>query len=173
MIKYVFKNKDQMFKGATDADPQAIGEALAEISAEHGDELHPKDVVTAAASRKHPLHRHFEWDDAKAAQAHRLSQARAVIRSIRVVDEATGKSPPAFLSVAAPSGGVAYRTAGDVQGSLELQLAVARQAERDLKAFDSRYKSLLEDLCSDLTPVRETIARRVQDLEEHEARAAA
>ena len=38
-------------------------------------------VVEAARDDQSPLHRHFEWDDAKAAHTERLSQARGIIRA--------------------------------------------------------------------------------------------
>jgi hypothetical protein len=53
-------------------------------------ELTPERVVELARSRSSPLHEMFEWDDEVAAHAHRLQQARAIIRSVRVevtVDE--------------------------------------------------------------------------------------
>lgn len=47
--------------------------------------LTPAAVVDAARDESHPLHDRFEWDDSKAAEAHRLNQARVLIRSVRVV----------------------------------------------------------------------------------------
>lgn len=47
--------------------------------------LTPEDVVHAASDRSSPLHGLFEWDDKKAAHSHRLTQARRLIRGVRVV----------------------------------------------------------------------------------------
>lgn len=47
-------------------------------------ELTPERVVEHAQRQDSPLHEFFEWDDALAAQAHRLQQARSLIRSVRV-----------------------------------------------------------------------------------------
>lgn len=47
--------------------------------------LEAEDVVESARSADSPLHRFFEWDDAKAAHQHRLSQARRLIRMVTVV----------------------------------------------------------------------------------------
>jgi len=41
-------------------------------------------VVDAARAPASPLHRHFEWNDAKAGHAYRLAQARYLIRSITI-----------------------------------------------------------------------------------------
>jgi hypothetical protein len=45
----------------------------------------PALVLEAARSPASPLHACFEWDDAKAAEAFRIDQARELIRKVRVV----------------------------------------------------------------------------------------
>lgn len=53
-------------------------------------ELTPDEVLAAAAPEDSPIHDQFEWDDGKAGHTHRLTQARALIRRVRVsviVDE--------------------------------------------------------------------------------------
>jgi hypothetical protein len=62
---------------------QAI-EATLKAMAEHAP-ITPERVVEAAAAEDSPLHACFEWDDAKAAAAYRLDQARALIRSVEWV----------------------------------------------------------------------------------------
>lgn len=59
--------------------------AVEAIRAKHGGNCTDADVVEAAKVKRHTLHKLFEWDDSKAAHAHRLAQARAVLRSLRVV----------------------------------------------------------------------------------------
>ncbi len=57
--------------------------------------LRPESVVAAARDPDSPLHSYFTWDDVDAAHKHRLDQARALIRSVRVeikVEERTIKS---------------------------------------------------------------------------------
>jgi hypothetical protein len=46
-----------------------------------------------------------------------------------------------------------------VQGSLELQLAVLRQAEADLEAWTKRYRELSE-ICDDVLKARDKIRTR-------------
>lgn len=169
MIKYVFKEAPIAIRKADKADPQKIGEALAKISEDHSGRLTPEAVVNAARSNKSPLHAHFEWNDAVAAQAFRLDQARSIIRLIRVEDETTSEPQPAFISIA--DNGVAYRTRQEVVGSRELQLIVLQQAERDLKAFERRYH-MLNDVCDLVRTAREGVARKRSELETHAAAAA-
>lgn len=62
-----------------------IEEVLTHIAATNGGVLTPDDVVEAARDPASPLHERFEWDDSKAAHAHRIYQARKVIASVRVI----------------------------------------------------------------------------------------
>lgn len=162
MIKYVFREDPVAILNAKKADPQKIGQALAKIAEDCGGRLTPPAVVEAARNDKSPLHRHFEWDDAKAAQSYRLDQARAIIGVIRIDDD-TEEPTRAFLSVKDASG-VSYRTAAEVSRSLDLQLAVLKQAERDLEAFGKRYREL-EDICEDVAAAREKAKTRRAALE--------
>jgi hypothetical protein len=57
---------------------------LKEIEARDGN-LTPDAVLAEAADKLSPLHEHFEWDNKKAATQYRLDQARALIRSVRLV----------------------------------------------------------------------------------------
>jgi hypothetical protein len=47
--------------------------------------LTPTEVLDAARNPDSLIHECFEWDDEKAADSHRLSQARALIRSVDLV----------------------------------------------------------------------------------------
>jgi hypothetical protein len=70
---------------STGAERKEIRDALAKIAEENGGLLTPDAVVAAAASKSSVLHGEFEWDAKKAAHAHRIEQARTLIRSVRVV----------------------------------------------------------------------------------------
>lgn len=161
-MQYVFKDAPVAIMNAKKADPQRIGQALAKIAADGGGRLTPNAVVEAARNARSPLHRHFEWDDLKAADAYRLEQAREIIRVIRL-DDGAEEPARAFLSVK-DDAGVSYRTSQEVSGSLDLQLAVLKQAERDLDAFQKRYRELTE-ICEDVMSAREKVKERRERLE--------
>lgn len=56
--------------------------------------LTPGLVVIAAESPGHELHDRFEWDDSIAAARYRLTQAAAIIRSVKVtVERGPDKDP--------------------------------------------------------------------------------
>ena len=46
--------------------------------------LSAEEVLEAARPVASPLHGFFEWDDSKAAEAHRLEQARDLIRRVKI-----------------------------------------------------------------------------------------
>jgi hypothetical protein len=142
------------------AGAQAIGEALEAIRIANGGELHPQAVVADARNAKSPLHLHFEWDDRKAAEAYRVDQARALIRSIRVIDEDDADRPrPAFLSIRADAG-VAYHALQDVLTSADLRERLLAQAQRDLDAWTARYRELRE-IVELVLPAQQELRRRV------------
>jgi len=59
-----------------------IAEKLREL--EKDGRLLPADVLEEARNPDSPLHGHFEWDDTEAAAKYRLSQARALIRTVKL-----------------------------------------------------------------------------------------
>lgn len=160
MIKYVFREDEPIrIKGAGKASAQIIGEALEKITEKAGGVLKPRAVVEAARVKNHPLHPHFEWDDALAAESFRLEQARNLIRIVRVEDASADEGTTrAFLSIS-DNDGVAYRTVDTVKRSADLQAALLKQAERDLEAFEHRYREL-KDICEIVKSAREAIARK-------------
>lgn len=60
-------------------EAQAVLQQLADAG-----ELTPERVVAHAREEGSPLHALFDWNDESAAHAHRLHQARILIRSVRV-----------------------------------------------------------------------------------------
>lgn len=164
MIKYAFRDDGGpvILKNFDKANPQVIGETLAKIAATNEGRLSAPAVVKAASSKSSPLHPHFEWNDKIAANHFRVDQARSLIRLIRELP-ADGKEPrPAYISIA--DQGTAYRSSEEVVTSLELQLIVLKQAERDLQAWERRY-SMLREICELVTAAREKIAEVRKDVE--------
>lgn len=166
MIKYVFREKPVAIPNAAKASPQVIGEALAKISERNNGQLKPDAVwKEAKASPRHPLHKFFTWDVQKAAEAHWRDQARTLIRCVDIVSDGNKEPAPAFLSIADRSG-VSYRTTDAVLNSHDLQVAVLKAAQRDLEAFEKRYRRL-EDICD---IVRDAKGRLADRISKHESR---
>lgn len=143
MIKYVFSDRPLIVNNVDDADPQVIGLALEKIAEANQGQLKAEAVVEAAKNRKHPLHRHFEWNDAKAANAYRLDQARMIIRCVSIEEDEESEAVSAFHSVS-DRGGRSYRHHSEVLESPRLQKLILEAAKRDLVSFRQRYKKLSE-----------------------------
>jgi hypothetical protein len=82
MSKYFWKPKV-----VVPVPAQVAGEELERIRVAHNGRLTQADVVTEARDKANPLHRAFEWNDKKAANEYRLTQAAYIIRSITVTQE--------------------------------------------------------------------------------------
>ena len=81
---------------------QSVNDYLIALHQEHGT-LTPDLVVEDAKRKDSPLHDLFEWDKAKAAQAHWHDVARALIRNVRVVVVNEGRSLRAPFFVRDPA----------------------------------------------------------------------
>lgn len=159
-MRYVFRTPLTIIN-ADKADPEKIGHALEDIAKANGGSLTPHAVLDVAKNTRHVLHRHFTWDDAVAAKAHRLHQARVIIRAVRVVDDdAVGGHIPAFVSINADTGS-RYKPIYQVKESVDLQAQVLAQAERDLEAWRRRYQ-ILKDVCSIVLRAQELLKEKIE-----------
>jgi hypothetical protein len=83
------------------SDRAAVLNELAQIQGSSA-VLTAEAVLTYAANPDTALHSHFEWDDAKASHAYRLSQARQLIRVFfTVLDDGAGRDVPMRVYVEA------------------------------------------------------------------------
>jgi len=165
MLKYVFREDEPLrIKAAGKADPQTIGEALEKIRVAAGGDLEPAVVMKEARDPANPLHVHFEWDDAVAAESYRIGQARNIIRIVRVVDETASEGTSrAFISVNGKNR-ISYRALADVKESRDLQMAVLAAAERDFEALERRYREL-SDICQIVATARIAVRNKRRKIE--------
>jgi hypothetical protein len=161
MTKYGFRDTPYLFRNADKADPQKVGEALAGIAAENKGRLNPADVVEAARQRRSELHAFFTWDDAEAAEAHRLDQARAIIRAVIVVEVSAPNDnrKRAYLSICDDQG-YSYRPVKEIENDAGLQLKLMDMALRELRAFQQRFADL-QDICAMVKVVEDTVRSRM------------
>jgi hypothetical protein len=165
MTRYVFADDAPLpILAAKRADAQAIGAALQKIADKYDGRLNPEIVPDEAVAKSHPLHRHFEWDDALAGRAYRVQQARQLIRLIRVEPEDPDVEPPrAFLSIHS-EGRTSYRALDSVRRSSDYQMILLRSARRDLESFRERYSGFRE-LFQDIDKVISRIDKRIGEEE--------
>lgn len=127
-------------------DAGKAGRELESIERREG-ELTPANVLDRARSANSSLHDHFEWDDSKAAEQHRLGQAGELIRSITIDVSRSNVEPPkttrAFVSVER-QGERAYVGVQTAMSDAELRRQVLERAWAELRAFRERYADLKE-----------------------------
>jgi hypothetical protein len=142
---YTWSASFQPFKNSKGADPQVIGEALDAIAQQHGGNLKPRQIWEAAQAPRHPLHRHFEWNERRAAEAHWDTVSRVLTRSIMILaDDKNSNQPPRRAWISVPDDG--YQRVAKVMDETDLQLAVMRRALADLESWIDRYGSL-QNIC--------------------------
>lgn len=127
-------------------DPQKAGEELERIKKAGNGLLEPANVVDAARDERSPIHDHFEWDDAVAAEAFRQDQARDLVRSLTIDvsrSNVEAKAVRAFVNVdiGDQRGYVSTVTA---MSSAELRLQVLARAFAELEAWRARHAELTE-----------------------------
>jgi hypothetical protein len=142
------------------SDAERIGPELLRLKKKHG--VLTKDLlVQKAHDTRSVLHDDFNWDDASAAHAHRLEQARYILRSIMIVwDESTDDggieqvSTRLFHSVRADSdedapnqgnrGQRIHVTFRDVVENPEYAQQVIDSMERAVVRLDTRFRFYLD-----------------------------
>lgn len=134
--------------GIIPVDAQKAGEELDRIYKAKG-RLEPSDIVEESRSETAPLHPCFEWDDQKAANKYRESQAMLIVRSIVTVQESQ-KGPQqvrAFVHVEQ-----SYKPISVVVNSEKQIAELLETALSELRAFKRKYETLKE-----LSPVFDAI----------------
>lgn len=170
MPRYVFKDGRVVLLDPDSADPQKIGEALdkARRKTPPGEDMRLRVLEEARKDKRHPIHRQIEWDDKSAAHAYRLHQVNDLIASIHVYineeDDEQG-TVAAFISLSTDNSRRAFYSPSEIIGSLDLQIATLRRAERELEVWTRRYR-MLGALCEDVTEARRKIAARAAVMEE-------
>lgn len=120
-------------------------QALQDLHDRH-DGLTPRLVLDTAREPSHVLHSHFEWDNDEAAERYRLDQARALIRSFKVVyreDDNARRKVRAFVSTVSETGPV-YRATEQVLSDAFARDLLLRGLERDTQALRRKYGHLEE-----------------------------
>lgn len=136
-------------------DAQTVGVTLDRLQRGYGGRLTPRLIVDEARPKGSVLHPIFEWDDARAAEAHRQQQARQLITSVRIVryaddDDQSPQLVRCYVNLADPFGvdgeapAHAYRPLVQVIADEGMRLQLLVQARRDMKTFMTRYMEFQE-----------------------------
>jgi hypothetical protein len=153
-----------------------VAQEIAAVATAEG-VIAPEAVVQRAKDPSSPLHSYFDWRDASAAHAHRLSTARQLIRSVRVDIHNETRTIRAPFYVRQPE------AHGRDQGYVSiLQLRSSEDAARDalVSAFaraasalrNARDLAAVLGMVDELDQIEEQIAdasRRISDGDEARA----
>ncbi len=118
------------------------------IKRRNGGRLTAALVLEDARGELSPLHRYFEWDDAKASERWRLEQARKLIQQHYVVVRMPGAAPSkptrAHVIVKLPNAGRGYIGVVDAMRDDEFSEQVVSRARDEMKAWVARYERFHE-----------------------------
>jgi hypothetical protein len=131
--------------------------------------LTPALVVDEARRPDHPLHSRFEWDDEKAGEAYRHSQAQTLIRSVRiryVSSDSTevSDSVRAFTAVRTSAGYAYQPTLEVVMDPLRRQMVLAdmkrewTQMRRRWESYEQFWELVKRDVPEELVSADEISA---------------
>ena len=134
-------------------DPEILGAILQDLC-DTGDlrDLKAVQIVDAARDEKSPLHAEFEWDDGVAAELHRLTQARLLVRCIYVETTDTDGEDVitrAFVSVQSHDR-KAYTPVEIVMTQPDMRKQVIEEACEQLRQWRAKYSIYVElaQMCS-------------------------
>lgn len=139
-VTYAWK-ANRSFKVAA----QVVGLELERIETENGGRITPAAIVDEARSADSILHSFFEWDDSKAAEQHRLWQARFLLGAVVVkqIDASEVKPVRAFVNISGEDGRE-YMGILAVMSDDEKRAKLLRQANDELQQWRERYRGLQE-----------------------------
>jgi hypothetical protein len=102
--------------------------------------IKPHTVVSwARANPDSEVYRRIEWNDDKAAEAHRIDQARRLI-VVYIRSDEGDRATISLVQDRNSAGG--YRHLNRVLENRELRLMALQQALRELRSFERRYRHI-------------------------------
>ena len=137
------------WKGASriKANAQKAGELCEQLENTVG--LTAKNLLNASRNPDDVLYNEFEWDDEIAAENYRESQARHIINSLIVVPaekvENDTTATRAFYCLKEDCM-KSYKSIQSIIQRPDLTEQLLSQAEKELEAFENKYKSLQDNL---------------------------
>lgn len=129
-------------------DAQTVGDELERIRNANDGRLSTTGVLQWAADESCPIHNCFTWDNERAAEQFRLSEARTLIKSVIVVNTESEQESPAFWNVSIKTSDAKhedryYQSASVISGSP--------------KEFQAALNGMLRELISARKGVEELI----------------
>lgn len=136
---------------------------LEQIAARAGGVLLVDDVLDAAKDPRSALHKHFQWDDTKAAEAFRRAQARQLIQKCVVtIDKAPDVQIRAFVSLAPDqAAGGGYRRMVDVLSDDDLKGQLLHEMQLTLLKWKKQIHLLDKETIAIIDALDEVVTQTV------------
>lgn len=131
--------------GYNDEEAQVLG-GLMEHMRLQGVEVTPHNLLQIATPPESPIHKHFTWDESKAADEWRKQEARHILNHLVIVmptpsGPVTRKACFSITVSAEPSETrpASYYHVGEIAGDDELKSHIRDNAWKELRAWVSKY----------------------------------
>jgi len=129
-------------------EASAVGPYVDRLLEKYADGLKPSHVLQEAKAQPGtPLHACFEWDDAKAAHRHRITQASTLVRALVVTRSGLLSDEPKRVALSVRSsdtGPRVFMSTDVVMNDETLRRRFIEQAGRDLSSWRKQYGELKE-----------------------------
>ena len=122
------------------ADAQKVADELLTL----GKEFKPSDVVEMAKNPKTESHKCFEWDDQKAADKYRLSQARILVCNLVYTEPETKENTEPIRVFFKPDKECGYKPTKMILRNPDEYQSLLKQCAIDLERIKTKYHSLTE-----------------------------
>jgi len=135
---------------------------LTQVAKQNGGMLLVDQVIELARDENNVLHKHFTWDDSKAADAFRKQEARALIQRCRIkLVEHEATEVRAFVSLPTDrENGGGYRLTTRVMGDDGMKDELLRDIKLTIQRWNKKLHLLDQDLAELLLAVEEKLESR-------------
>lgn len=129
--------KTNLFRNA---DAQKVADEISAL----GSEIKPSDIVEMARNPDTESHKCFEWDDKKAADKYRLTQARNIVCNLVYVSDETEEHHEPIRLFYKPDAESGYKSTKMILKNQTEYEALLNQCSADLERLKAKYHTLSE-----------------------------
>ena len=122
------------------ADAEKVADEISDLGAE----IRPADMVEMARNPETESHKCFEWDDKKAADKYRLTQARIVVCNLVYVSDDTEEQHEPIRLFYKPDAESGYKSTKMILKNQTEYESLLNQCAADLKRLKAKYHTLSE-----------------------------
>lgn len=121
--------------------------------------LRPERVLEVARAPSNPLHKFFQWDNGKAAEAYRLGQAREMIRIVHVltaINDGRKRQPITVRALVNVNPGKGFVMRNEALSETTIRSAVIERRIRELETWARETSDV-----SELSGIRDAVLKEV------------